>query len=138
TVRHRSPMRLRQRCACTRLAAAALKRVTFAGSSLGNAFSPVLTASLVRCRWAQSSPSQKPPVDRHDPRHFAAPDDLLRSDPFAFTKDSAPGQASITTATSLAVHSDERGEGCAIIILPDYLAPGSSVTRVILVMRICG
>ena len=35
TVRHRSPMRLRHRCACNRLAAADLRRVTFAGSSLG-------------------------------------------------------------------------------------------------------
>jgi hypothetical protein len=32
------------RCACTCLAAADLKRVTFAGSSLGNAFPPVVTA----------------------------------------------------------------------------------------------
>ena len=43
---------------------------------------------------------------------------MLQSDPFAFTKDSASGPASITTATSLAVHSAERGEGCAIIIFP--------------------
>ena len=47
TVRHRSPMRARARCACTRLAAADLKRVTFAGSSLGNALPPLVTASLI-------------------------------------------------------------------------------------------
>jgi hypothetical protein len=41
---------------------------------------------------------------------------LLPSDPFAFTKDSASGPASITTATLLAVHSAERGEGDDIII----------------------
>jgi hypothetical protein len=46
TVRHRSPMRARARCAWTRLAAADLKRVTFAGSSLGNALPPLVTASL--------------------------------------------------------------------------------------------
>ncbi len=48
-------------------------------------------------------------VDRQGLTHSTAADDLLQSDPFAFTKDSAPGQASITTATSLAAHSDERG-----------------------------
>ena len=47
-----------------------------------------------------------------------AAEDLVRSHPFAFKKDSTLGPASITTATSLAVHSAERGEGCAIIILP--------------------
>jgi hypothetical protein len=49
-----------------------------------------------------------------------AAEDFLRSHPFAFKKDSTLGPASITTATSLAVHSVERGEGCAIIIFaPD-------------------
>jgi hypothetical protein len=47
TVRHHSLMRLRHRCAWRRLAAADLKRVTFAGPSLGNAFPPVATASLI-------------------------------------------------------------------------------------------
>ncbi len=42
TVRHRKPIRARARCACTRLAAADLKRVTSGGSRLGNAFPPVV------------------------------------------------------------------------------------------------
>ncbi len=42
----RSPMRARARCACNRLAAADLKRVTSGSSSLGNAFPPVATAAL--------------------------------------------------------------------------------------------
>jgi hypothetical protein len=46
-----------------------------------------------------------------------AAEDLVRSHPFAFKK-TALRPASIATATSLAVHSAERGEGCAIIILP--------------------
>ena len=37
TVRHRNPIRARARCAFTRLAAAALKRVTSGASRLGNA-----------------------------------------------------------------------------------------------------
>jgi hypothetical protein len=40
-----------------------------------------------------------------------AAEDLVRSHPFAFKKDSTLGPASITTATSLAVHSAERGGG---------------------------
>jgi hypothetical protein len=47
TVRHRNPMRARARCACTRLAAADLKRVTSGLSSLGNALPPFVTASLI-------------------------------------------------------------------------------------------
>ena len=46
TVKHRSPMRARARCAWTRLAAADLKRVTSGSSSLGNTFPPAITASL--------------------------------------------------------------------------------------------
>jgi hypothetical protein len=42
TVRHRNPMRARARCACTRLAAAALIRVTSGGSRLGNALPSVV------------------------------------------------------------------------------------------------
>jgi hypothetical protein len=47
-----------------------------------------------------------------------AAEDLVQSHPFAFKKDSTLGPASITTATSLAVHGAERWEGCAIIIFP--------------------
>ena len=61
TVRHRSPMRLRHRCACNRLAAAALKRATSGGSSLGNAFPPVVTASLIQGRPGGSPPWPKAP-----------------------------------------------------------------------------
>jgi hypothetical protein len=43
TVRHRSPKRLRQRCACARFAAVGLIRVTSGGSRLGNAM-PSLVA----------------------------------------------------------------------------------------------
>ncbi len=42
TVRHRSPMRARARCACARLAGADLKRVASGGSRLGNALPPVV------------------------------------------------------------------------------------------------
>jgi hypothetical protein len=42
TVGYRSPKRLRQRWDCTRLAAAALKRVTSGGSRLGNALPSVV------------------------------------------------------------------------------------------------
>jgi hypothetical protein len=42
TVRHCNPKRLRQRCACTRLAASALKRVTSGGSRLGDALPSVV------------------------------------------------------------------------------------------------
>ena len=52
---------------------------------------------------------QKRAVDRQGLKHSTAADDLLQSDPFAFTKDSTSGPASITTAISLAVHSAERG-----------------------------
>jgi hypothetical protein len=44
-----------------------------------------------------------------------AAEDFLQSHPFVFKKDSASKPASITTAISPAVHSAERGEGCAII-----------------------
>jgi hypothetical protein len=47
--------------------------------------------------------------------------------PFAFKKDSTLGPASITTTTSLAVHSAERGKGCAIIIFAP-LGPASITT----------
>ncbi len=47
TVRHRIPMRARARCACTRLAAADLKRVTSGAAFLGNAFPLVAAASLI-------------------------------------------------------------------------------------------
>jgi hypothetical protein len=57
-----------------------------------------------------------------------AAEDLVRSHPFAFKKDSTLGPASITTAISLAVHSAERGEGCAIIIFPTKIAPIYRVT----------
>jgi hypothetical protein len=43
-------IRLRRRCACNRLAAAALKRVMSDGSSLGNAFPPRATASHIFVR----------------------------------------------------------------------------------------
>jgi len=51
TVRHRSPMRARARCACTRLAAADLKRVTSGGSSLGNALPRSLRRPLFEVDW---------------------------------------------------------------------------------------
>ena len=57
-----------------------------------------------------------------------AAEDLVRSHPFAFKKDSTLGPASITTATSLAVHSAERGEGCAIIIFASENRPIYRVT----------
>jgi hypothetical protein len=57
-----------------------------------------------------------------------AAEDLLRTHPFAFKKDSTLGPASITTATSLAVHSAERGEGCAIIIFAPENRPIYRVT----------
>ena len=47
-----------------------------------------------------------------------AAEDFLRSHPFAFKKDSTLGPAAIPFPTSLAAHGAERGEGCAIIILP--------------------
>jgi hypothetical protein len=52
-----------------------------------------------------------------------AAEDLLRSHPFAFKKDSTLGPASIASATSLAVHSDERGEGGVNYFAQSY--PGS-------------
>jgi hypothetical protein len=42
TVRHRNPIRARARCACTRLAAVGLIRVTSGGSRLGNAMPTVV------------------------------------------------------------------------------------------------
>jgi hypothetical protein len=48
-----------------------------------------------------------------------AAEDFLRSHPFAFKKDTTLGPASIASATSLAVHSDERGGG----LCQDFVAP---------------
>ena len=52
----RSPMRTRARCGRQAVAGADLKRVTSGGSSFGNAFPPIATASLFRCRRARSPP----------------------------------------------------------------------------------
>jgi hypothetical protein len=64
------------------------------------------------------------PVDRHDLTLIIATDAARRSDPL-IKKDSALQAGSVATATSLAAHCAERGEGCAIIILgcPENLAP---------------
>jgi hypothetical protein len=61
TVRHRSPMRARARCAWTRLAVADLKRVTSGGSRLGNALPPITTASLIWHRRVLARPYQSRP-----------------------------------------------------------------------------
>ena len=60
-----------------------------------------------------------------------AVEDFLRSHPFAFKKDSTLGPASIAAATSLAAHGAERGEGCAIIILPTLsIEPADGARRI--------
>jgi hypothetical protein len=56
-----------------------------------------------------------------------AAEDLVRSHPFAFKKDSTLGRPQ-STATSLAVHSAERGEGCAIIVFAPENRPIYRVT----------
>jgi hypothetical protein len=129
TVRHRSPMRLRQRCACTRLAAAALKRVTFAGSSLGNALPPLDTASLVQGRPGGKPPCPKAPrrLSRSQALHGRRRVASVRS--VCTHKGFRLGPASITTATSLAVHSAERGEGGDIIIFRVHLGGCSLGTQ---------
>jgi len=95
-----------------------LERVTLAGSSLGNALPPTATASLIQSRGPWLAQTEGNPVDRHDLTLIIATDAVRRSDPFTIKKDSALQAGSVATATSLAAHCAERGEGCAIIISP--------------------
>jgi hypothetical protein len=52
-----------------------------------------------------------------------AAEDLVRSHPFAFKKDSILGSASINCDLIGGAQRREGGEGCAIIILPPSGAP---------------